>query len=41
MASDMEVEDYFLRKVREMAINPVHSVPLLSMNLRGYVSVRH
>ena len=36
--SDMEVEDYFLRKVREMAINPVRIVPLLiSKNLKGYV----
>ena len=41
MTSDMEVEDYFLRKVREMAINPVQSVPLLSRNLKGYVPDGH
>ncbi len=28
MTSDMEVEDYFLRKLRETAINPVQFVPL-------------
>ncbi len=37
----MEVEDNFLRKVREMAINPVETVPLLSKNLRGYVPDGH
>jgi hypothetical protein len=41
MTSDMEVEDYFLRKVREMAINPVQTVPLLSKNLKGYVTYGH
>ncbi len=41
MTSDMEVEDYFLRKVREMAINPVQTVPLLSKNLKGYVPAGH
>ena len=33
----MEVEDYFLRKIRDMAVNPVTTVPLLSRNLKGYV----
>ena len=37
MTSDMEVEDYFMRKVREMAINPVQTEPLLSRNRKGYV----
>jgi hypothetical protein len=37
----MEVEDFFLRKVREMAINPVQTKPLLSRNLRGYVPDGH
>ena len=32
MTSDMEVEDYFLRKLRETAINQVTFGPLLSMN---------
>ncbi len=41
MTSDMEVEDYFLQKVREMAINPVQTEPLLSRNLRGYVPNGH
>ena len=41
MTSDMEVEDYFLRKVREMALNPVQIVPLLSTNLKGYVPDGH
>ena len=37
MTIDMEVEDSFLRKLRETAINPVTIVPLLSKNLEGYV----
>ncbi len=41
MGSDTEVEDYFLRKLREMAINPAQSVPLLSKNLKGYVPNGH
>jgi len=41
MTSDMEVEDYFIKKLREMAINPVETVPLLSKNLRGYVPDGH
>ena len=41
MVSDMEVEDYFLRKLRETAINPAQSVPLLSKHLKGYVPDGH
>jgi hypothetical protein len=41
MVSDMEVEDFFLRKLRETAINPALSVPLLSRNLKGYVPDGH
>jgi hypothetical protein len=41
MTSDMEVEDYFLQKLRETAINPSQSVPLLSRNLKGYVPDGH
>ena len=37
MCNDMEVEDYFLRKLGETAINPAEYVPLLSRNLKGYV----
>jgi hypothetical protein len=37
MTSDLEIEDYFLRKLKETAINPGQNVPLLSKNLRGYV----
>jgi hypothetical protein len=41
MVSEMEVEDFFLRKLRETAINPALSVPLLSRNLKGYVPDGH
>ena len=41
ITNDMEVEDYFLRKLREMAINPVQTVPLPSRNLKGYVPDGH
>ncbi len=41
MGSDMEVEDYFLRKLKETAINPAQFVPLLSRNLKGYVPDGH
>ena len=41
MCNDMEVEDYFLRKLRETAINPAHFVLLLSKNLKGYVPDGH
>ena len=41
MVSDMKVEDYFRRKLRETAINPSQFVPLLSRNLKGYVPDGH
>jgi len=41
MTNDMEVEEYFLRKLREMAINPAQYVPLLSRDRKGYVSDGH
>jgi len=41
MTNDMEVEDYFLRKLRETAINPAQFVPLLSRNMKGYVPDGH
>ena len=37
MCSDIEMEDYFLRRLKETAINPEQYVPLLSRNLKGYV----
>jgi len=41
MVSDMEVKDYFLRKLRETGISPTLSLPLLSRNLKGYVPDGH
>ena len=41
MCNYMEMEDYFLWKLRETAINPAQSVPLLSRNLKGYVPDGH
>jgi hypothetical protein len=37
MTSDLEIEDYFLRKLKETAINSGQHVLLLSRNLKGYV----
>ncbi len=37
IANDLEVEDYFLRKLREMTINQARFVPLLRKHLKGYV----
>ncbi len=37
MTSDLEVEDYFLRKLKETAVNQGQNMPLLSRNLKGYV----
>ena len=50
MKSDMEVEDYFIRRLRQSAVQPTNQVPLLNKQLKGYVpdgmqtriaSVRH
>jgi hypothetical protein len=41
MTSDMEVEDFFMRKLRETAANPALPVPLLSRNMKGYVPDAH
>ena len=41
MTSDMVVEDYFLRKLQEIAINLVQTVSLLRRNLREYVLDGH
>ncbi len=41
MVSDMEVEYFFLRKLRETAINPVVTVPFLSKTLKEYVPDGH
>ena len=37
MVSHMKIEDYFVRKLKNMAITPNYSVPVLSKHLRGYV----
>jgi hypothetical protein len=37
MTSDMEVEDYFISKLRQSAIQTYNSVPLLIKQLKGYV----
>ena len=37
MTSNMEVEDLFSRMLRESAITPNYSVPLLSKHFKGYV----
>ncbi len=41
MWSDTEVEDYFLRKLKETAINPARFVPLRSRSPKGYVPDGH
>ncbi len=41
MVNDLEVEDYFLRKLRETAINPAQAVPLPSKHLKEYVPDGH
>ena len=37
MESQLEIEDYFISKVREMAIAPENTVPILNKNLMGYI----
>jgi hypothetical protein len=37
MHIDMEVEDYFIRILRQSTIQPNNVVPLLSKQLKGYV----
>jgi hypothetical protein len=37
MASHVEVEDYFIRKLQGMVITPNDTVPILSKHLKGYV----
>jgi hypothetical protein len=37
MTNDMKVQDYFIRKLRQSAIQPTNTVPLLSKKLKGYV----
>ena len=41
MVTDMEVEDYFLRKLRETTISPARYMPLLRKHLKGYVPDGH
>ena len=37
MIGTMEVEDYFLRKLQEIAIQPESAMPFLGKKLRGHV----
>ncbi len=37
MVSQMEIEDYFIRKLQSMAILPQNTVPILNKHLKGYV----
>ena len=37
MACQLEIEDYFIRKLQGMAVLPKESVPILSKHLMGYV----
>ncbi len=37
MGSQLEIEDYFIRKFRGMAVTPIEAVLVLSKILRGYV----
>ena len=37
MESQLEIEDYFINKVREMAISLENTVPILDKNLKGYI----
>ncbi len=38
---DMEVENYFIHKLKEMAVNPDEQVPILIKNLKGFVPDGH
>ncbi len=37
MVNEMEVEDYFIRKLQSMAISQQNSLPILNNALKGYV----
>jgi len=37
MERQLEIEDYFINKVREMVISPENIVPILNKNLKGYL----
>ena len=37
MESQLEIEDYFIKKVREMAFSPKNTVPIMKKHLRGYI----
>ena len=38
MVSQVEIEDYFIRKLQGMAVTPSESVPILCKHLKGYVT---
>ena len=37
MVSQLETEDYFIRKLQGMPVTPNESVPILNKHLKGYV----
>jgi hypothetical protein len=37
MESQLEIEDYFINKVREMAVSPENTVPIHSKHMKGYI----
>ena len=37
MVAQLEIEDYFIRKLHGKAITPSESVPILNKHLKGYV----
>ena len=37
MVNQLEIEDYFIRKVQGMAVTPSESMPILNKHLKGYV----
>jgi len=37
MVGQLEIEDYFIRKLRGMAFTPKDSLPILIKHLKGYV----
>ena len=41
MVSDMEVDEYFMRKLHQGAIQPQPNIPLMSKQLKGYVLDGH
>ena len=38
MESQLKIEDYFINKVRGMAVSPENTVPIMNTHLKGYTS---